>query len=221
MITLHHVTKYYPTPGGRKYVLKDVSLTVDTHCNIGVLGRNGAGKSTLLRLLGGIDYPNQGEVRIDGSISWVMGLGGGMQGSMTGRENVRFVCRIYGDTEQEIDRKVKFIKDFSDLGNYFDMPVKTYSSGMKARLTFAASMAFDFDTYIMDEIGAVGDKNFKDKSKAALQERKDKSHIIKVSHSMQELIQDCDVGLYLANGKIEVFDDIKDAVDAYNNNKVI
>ncbi|RDH85881.1 MAG: ABC transporter ATP-binding protein [endosymbiont of Escarpia spicata] len=220
MIRLKNVTKYYPTQKGRKYVLRDVNIEFPPDCNIGILGRNGMGKSTLLRLLGGIDYPNHGRILSEGRISWPMGLQGGVQGSMSGRDNARFVCRIYGDSEHEVYRKIKFIHEFTELGEYFDMPVKTYSSGMRARLSFATSMAFDFDIYLMDEITAVGDQRFKEKSRAALQEKKDNAKIIKVSHNMKELIRDCDVGIYLENGQMHIYEDIKEAVVAYQKGQV-
>lgn len=215
MIRMENVTKFYFSPAGKKYVLRDVSIEFPPNCNIGILGRNGTGKSTLLRLLGGIDYPSSGHIHVDGRISWPMGLGGGMQGSLTGRDNARFVCRIYGDGEREVDRKIEFILDFSELADYFDMPVKSYSSGMRARLSFAMSMAFDFDIYLMDEITAVGDQRFKQKASAALQEKKDKAKIIKVSHNMAELIRDCDIGVYLEDGKMHIYDDIEEAVAVY------
>ncbi|QYZ67182.1 MAG: ABC transporter ATP-binding protein [Gammaproteobacteria bacterium (ex Lamellibrachia satsuma)] len=215
MIRLENVTKSYPTPKGQKYILRDVSIEFPPKCNIAILGRNGMGKSTLLRLLGGIDFPNRGYIRSEERISWPMGLSGGVQGSMSGRDNARFVCRIYGDSEHEVERKIEYIYEFTELGDYFDMPVKTYSSGMKARLSFATSMAFDFDIYLMDEITAVGDQRFKEKSRAALQEKKDKANIIKVSHNMQELIRDCDVGIYLEKGQMHLYEDIKEAVAIY------
>lgn len=215
MIRMEGVTKYYPTPRGRKYVLRDVSIDFPQRCNIAILGRNGMGKSTLLRLLGGIDYPNSGTIHCDGKISWPMGLQGGVQGSLTGRDNVRFICRINGDTEEEVEKKIRFIHEFSELDDYFDMPVNTYSSGMRSRLMFASSMAFDFDIYLIDEITAVGDKRFKEKSHAALEEKKGNAHIIKVSHNMQELLRDCDVGLLLENGEITIFEDIKEAIARY------
>jgi capsular polysaccharide transport system ATP-binding protein len=216
MITLNKVTKYYPTPKGRKYILRDVSVEFPENRNIGILGQNGMGKSTLLRLLGGIDFPNSGNIHINGRISWPMGLAGGVQGSLSGRDNARFVCRIYGDSEKEVQRKIEFIQEFSELGDYFDMPVKTYSNGMKARLTFATSMAFDFDIYLIDELTAVGDKRFKEKSRDALIQKKSKANIIKVSHNMNELIQDCDVGVFMSNGSMKVYECIQDAVNAYN-----
>ena len=220
MIRMENVSKYYPTTSGRHYVLRDVSFELPSKCNIGIVGRNGTGKSTLLRLLGGIDYPNRGKIKTDGRVSWPMGLQGGVQGSLTGRDNARFVCRIYGDTEDEVARKIDFILNFSELGDYFDMPVNTYSTGMRARLTFATSISFDFDVYLLDEITAVGDQRFKEKSRVALQEKKDKAYIIKVSHNLQELIKDCDVGIYLNDENIKIFGDIKDAVSAYQADQV-
>lgn len=220
MIRMENVTKFYPTTHGRHYVLRDVDFELLEKCNIGIVGRNGMGKSTLLRLLGGIDYPSRGRIKTEGRVSWPMGLQGGVQGSLSGRDNARFVCRIFGDTEDEVDRKIDFILEFSELDDYFDMPVKTYSNGMRARLAFATSIAFDFDIYLMDEITAVGDQRFREKSRAALQEKKDQAYIIKVSHNMQELIKDCDVGIYLNDGKIEIFDDIKEAVSVYQKQQV-
>ena len=215
MISMRNVTKYYPTPKGRKYILQDVSVDFPPKTNIGILGRNGMGKSTLLRLLGGVDFPNKGRIDVAGRISWPMGLGGGMQGSLSGRDNAKFVCRIYGDSEREVERKINFIHDFSELEAYFDMPVNTYSSGMKSRLTFAMSMAFDFDIYLMDEITAVGDKQFREKSRAALQEKKEKANFIKVSHNMRELERECDIGIFVENGELKIFDDISDAIKLY------
>ncbi len=219
MIRMSGVTKFYPTPGGKKYILRDISLDLPERRNIGILGRNGMGKSTVLRLLGGIDYPNKGQIQTSGSISWPMGLMGGVQKSLTGRDNARFVCRIYGNNEPEVNRKIAFILEFSELGNYFDMPVNTYSSGMRSRLSFATSMAFDFDIYLIDEITAVGDQRFKEKSRAALEEKKNKSNIIKVSHNMPEILRDCDLGIYMENGQMTVYEDIEEAVATYKKGK--
>jgi capsular polysaccharide transport system ATP-binding protein len=217
MILMENVSKYYTTNRGRHYVLRDVSIHLPTSCNVGILGRNGISKSTLLRLLGGIDYPDRGRIKTTGKISWPMGLQGGVQGSLSGRDNTRFACRIYGDSEQEVERKIKFVLDFSELDDYFDMPLKTYSNGMRARLTFAISLAFDFDIYLLDEITAVGDQAFKEKSRAALQQKKDNAHIIKVSHNMQELIRDCDIGILVESGQLYIYDDIEEAVRVYRN----
>ncbi len=215
MIRLENVTKYYPTRSGRHYILKNVSATLPEGKNIGVFGRNGTGKSTLLRLLGGIDFPSEGKISIKGSISWPMGLGSGMQGSLTGRENAKFVCRIYGDSEKVTKEKIQFIHEFSELGDFFDEPIKGYSSGMRSRLTFGISMAFDFDYYLMDEITAVGDARFKHKAKAALDKKRETSNVIFVSHSISEIKRICDVGIYIEDGQIKIYNDLNEAAKRY------
>jgi capsular polysaccharide transport system ATP-binding protein len=218
MIRLDNVSKYFATPSGRKYVLKNLDLELPGAVNIGVLGLNGSGKSTLLRLIGGIDFPSEGSIDIQGSISWPMGLADGVQGSLTGRQNAQFVCRIYGDSNDVIQEKMHFIKDLAELHDYFDMPVKTYSSGMRSRLKFAVSMAFDFDIYLFDEIGAVGDARFRKKSKAVLKERSGRANYIMVSHNTNDLVKDCDVLAILNDGALEVFDNIKAGIKHYRQN---
>ena len=161
MIRLQNVTKYFETKGDRKYILKDVTLTIPSRTNLGILGLNGTGKSTLLRMLGGIDFPNRGRIESDMNFSWPLALGSGFQGSLTGKENAQFVCRIYDLSEAEIKQTMDFILEFTELGDYFHMPVKTYSSGMKSRLNFATSLAFDFDCYLIDEVLSVGDPKFR------------------------------------------------------------
>jgi len=180
MIELQNVTKYFHTNEGRNYLLKDVSLTLpDT--NIGILGRNGAGKSTLMRMLGRIEFPNSGKIISDNSFSWPLGLSGGFVGSMTGKANVKFVCRLYGKNHIETKNIIEYVKDFSELGDYFDMPIKTYSSGMRGRLNFGLSLAFSFDYMLIDETLSVGDARFKKKAKAALLNKIENCHILLVS----------------------------------------
>lgn len=215
MIRLENVTKYYPTRKGRKYIFRDLNFEFPEKSNIGVLGLNGAGKTTLLRMIGGIDYPNEGKIEISGSISWPLGLAGGTQGSLTGRENAQFVCRVYGDGAAIIREKMDFIQSFSELGDYFDMPVKTYSSGMRSRLLFAISMAFDFDIYLIDEITAVGDARFREKSRQALLEKRSRSNYIMVSHNVNELIKECDSLLVLGDGGVELFSDTASGLRYY------
>ncbi|MCJ8311386.1 MAG: ABC transporter ATP-binding protein [Saccharospirillaceae bacterium] len=213
MITLTNVSKYYPSKLGRRYVLEDVSLEIPTDKNVAILGPNGAGKSTLLRMIAGVDEPSKGKITSTGALSWSLGLSSGLQGSMTGRENTRFVARIQGiKKNKELEA---FVKDFSGINDAFELPIKTYSSGMRSRLMFALSMAFEFDFYLFDELGAVGDKNFKEKSEKALKERLDKSKIILVSHSMASLKKQCDIGLLIHNKKIIKFDDVNDAIKEY------
>lgn len=216
MIELRNLTKSYVLSGGeRRYVFKDLNFTFPDGVNIGLIGRNGAGKSTLLRLIGGIDWPDRGGVYSDKRISWPVGIGGGMQGSLTGRDGVKFLCRIYGTSHAVMREKVAFVEDFAEIGEYFDQPVKSYSSGMKARLNFGMSLAFDFDYYLMDEVGAVGDAAFKAKSKRILEERIAHSHVIMVSHSMSEIARICSVVLLVQDGRVCQYNDVQQGIQAY------
>lgn len=215
MIELKNITKYYNTSDGKKYVLKNVNQLIPSSVNVGLLGRNGAGKSTLLRILGGIDFPTSGSIVSDKSFSWPMGLAGGFQGSMTGRQNVKFVCRIYGKSDEEIQKAITFVEEFAEIGAYFNMPIKTYSSGMKARLSFGLSLFFDFDYLIIDETLSVGDRNFQVKSKEALRKKIENCNILLVSHSMPILKELCDVGIVIENGEMTYFEDINEAVELY------
>jgi len=215
MIQLKNVTKYFEVKAERKYLLKDVTLTIPGGLNVGILGRNGVGKSTLLRMLGGIDFPNSGRIDADVDFSWPLGLSGGFQGSLTGKENAQFICRVYSRTEAQLQKTLNFVLEFSELGNYFDMPVKSYSSGMRSRLAFAMSMAFDFDYYLIDETLSVGDAIFKKKCQAALDDLKKKRNILMVSHGMPILKQMCDSGIVLEDGRLNYFEDINDAIACY------
>jgi capsular polysaccharide transport system ATP-binding protein len=145
-----------------------------------------------------------------------MGLSGGFQGNMTGRANVKFVCRIYGKDSDAINKSIEFVKDFSELGDYFDMPIKTYSSGMKSRLSFGLSLAFDFDYLLIDETLSVGDKRFKKKSKEALMKKIESCNVLLVSHSMGTLKEICDVGIVVDSAKLHYFDNINDAIKMYD-----
>lgn len=216
MIELKDVSKYYPTPLGRHYVLNNVSFVIPDHAHVGVLGPNGAGKSTLMRLLAGVDVPNKGIINRTGLISWPMGLASSMQGTLTGKENARFACRLQGIPIKEISKLTERIQAFSELGKYFDMPTRTYSSGMRARLNFAIAMAFSFDCYIIDELTAVGDKKFKEKSAAIFKEKRQSASFIKVSHSMKELRDECNMGLVLYGGSAQLYDSIEEAIDVYD-----
>ncbi|HDZ8880556.1 ABC transporter ATP-binding protein [Aeromonas dhakensis] len=213
MITLENVSKYYPTKFGRHYVLKNVSFTLPGDRNIGILGANGAGKSTLLRLLGGMDMPNKGKVTRHSRVSWPLALSGGFQGSMTGRENTRFVCRIHG--VHDTAAVEEWVKEFSEIGKHFELPIKGYSSGMKSKFSFAVSMAFDFDIYLTDEITSVGDARFKQKCIDVFTQKRQTASLIMVSHDMKTLRQQCDMGIVLQNGQLTLHDDIEDAITIY------
>ncbi|HDR2511216.1 TPA: ABC transporter ATP-binding protein, partial [Enterobacter roggenkampii] len=194
MIQIENLTKSYRTPKGRHFVFKGLNLELPPNKSIALIGRNGAGKSTLLRMIGGIDRPDSGRIITNKTISWPVGLSGGFQGSLTGRENVKFVARLYSENNQLKD-KVAFVEEFAELGKYFDMPIKTYSSGMKSRLGFGLSMAFKFDYYLVDEVTAVGDARFKKKCIQLFESKKKESNFIMVSHSLHSLKRYCDIAL--------------------------
>ncbi len=215
MIELQNVNKFFVTKAGKKYILKDATFSIPSEKNIGILGRNGTGKSTIMKMLGQIEFPNSGKIVSNKTFSWVMGVGGGFQGNMTGRANVKFVCRIYGKSKEEIEKSINFVKEFSELGDYFDMPIRTYSSGMKSRLTFGLSLAFDFDYLLIDETLSVGDARFRKKSKEALMKKIESCNVLLVSHDMKTLEDICDVGIVVDGGKMQYYENIKDAIAEY------
>mgnify|MGYP003333159792 FL=1 len=200
MIRVENLTKSYLTMRGRKTVFKDLNFSVPEGCNIGIIGHNGAGKSTIMRLLAGIDLPDSGHIITPKRLSWPVGLSGGMISTATGRENVRFVCRLYGIRGEAMRQVERFVLEFAEIGDWFDQPLAAYSSGMKARVAFGTSMAFQFDYYLIDEIMSVGDPRFKAKSRALFQERLKTSKIILISHSMKQIKAQCDVIVHLHRG---------------------
>lgn len=215
MITVHDLYKRYRTEhGAAKWVLKGVNLVIPPKCNVGLVGRNGAGKSTLLRLIGGVDTPTRGHISRQCRVSWPMGYGGGVHGTLTGRQNAKFVCRLHGH-EDDIADRIAYIQAFAALGSAFDEPVRTYSSGMKSRLQFAMSLAFDFDVYISDEVTAAGDAAFRQKANDAFKALTDRAGLIMVSHSEGTLKQFCKSGIWLHEGQVYWFDSIDDALKSY------
>ena len=212
MIELDQVTKIYPTRAGANVVLDAVSMAFPAHTNIGILGKNGAGKSTLLRIIAGTEQPDTGTVKRGGMVSWPIGFSGGFNGSLSGEENCRFVARIYG---ADIDEVVGFTMDFAELGEYFYMPVKTYSSGMRARLAFGLSMAIEFDAYLVDEVTAVGDAAFQEKCRKAFEQRSGRSSVIIVSHHIATIRDYCSRCAVIRQGKLRVFDSVDEANAAY------
>ena len=215
MIVVDNVYKRYLTQNGPgKWILEGVSLTIPAKCSVGLIGANGAGKSTFLRLIGGIDQPTRGRITRHCSVSWPMGLGSALKGNMTGRQNSKFVCRIHGH-EDDLPERLRAIQSFADIGDAFDEPVDTYSSGMKSRLQFGMSLAFEFDVYISDEVTSTGDANFKKKAAAAFRTLLDRSSLIMVSHSERTLKDFCSAGVWVNKGKVFWFDQIDDALSAY------
>lgn len=220
MLSIENLTKSYKTSYGRHFVFKNASVDFPEDSNIGILGPNGAGKTTLLRILGGIDYPDSGNIYCDRSISWPLGLRSGFVGNLTGRDNCRLICNIYGLKPQDINKKLEMIKEISGIGDYFEEPFKYYSSGMGGRVGFALSMVFDFEILLIDEITAVGDNDFKKTAKQMIDEKRGRSNVIMVSHSMGNIREFCDVGILLENGKLTVYDNVDDAVRAYLPNEI-
>jgi capsular polysaccharide transport system ATP-binding protein len=214
VIALNGLWKKYHGDTKSDWVLKNVNLNIPKGVSVGLVGQNGAGKSTLLSLIGGIDTPDKGSVETDCSVSWPIGLSGGFQGSMTGRQNVKFVARLHGG-EYLVKKVVSYVEEFAELGSAFDRPVRTYSSGMRSRLAFGLSLAIDFDVYLSDEATAVGDAKFKEKATNEFKSRVGSASLIMVSHSEDILRDLCQSGIWMHDGSAFWFPDISDALDAY------
>lgn len=209
VIRLEDLTKGFWLRGQYTPVIDRLTLTLPNDRSLALLGPNGAGKSTLLAMIAGILPPDRGRVLRDGQISWPVGLGGTFHPQMTGAQNTRFVARLYG---VDSDSLLAFVADFSELGEAFHHPIKTYSSGMRSRLGFGMVMGIPFDTYLIDEVTAVGDARFIRKSRAVFQARMKHASAIVVSHQMATLREFCDAGLVLHRGGLEIFEDIEDAI---------
>jgi len=212
MIILADVSKSYPTRQGQVKVIDRVTLQVAPGEKLGILGRNGSGKSTMIRLISGAEQPDSGSVTRSMTVSWPIAFGGAFQGMLTGLDNLRFICRIYGvDPEDKID----FVDDFAELGRYLREPVKSYSSGMRARLAFAISMAIEFDCFLIDEVVAVGDDRFKEKCQYELFEKRNDRAMIIVSHSHTYIKKHCEQIALLRHGNFTFFDDVDEAYNVY------
>lgn len=212
MIEASNIVKVYPSAQGARRVLDGVSFSVAKGEKLAVLGRNGAGKSTLVRILAGIEHPTSGRVVRSMSMSWPLGLAGGFSGSMTGYDCARFVSRVYG---RDWSHVCGYLEEFSELSHYLAMPIKTYSSGMRARLAFGISLAVDFDCYLVDEIIAVGDKRFQKKSFNELFGRRRGNAMIIVSHNFELIQEFCSAVVVLKDGRARVFHDKRKAFDIY------
>ena len=214
MVRLHNICKKYPIRSGSRKVLDHVSFTLQKGNKLGILGCNGAGKSTLIRIISGAELPSSGTVERRMSVSWPLALQSGFAGNLTGFDNLRFICRIYGVS---FDETLPKVEEFSELGVYMREPLSRYSAGMLARLAFAISMSVEFDCYLIDEISAVGDKRFNEKYKLRLFDEKKSSSLIMVSHFYGVIKEYCDQAAVLDQGRLHSFDEIKDATKFYDN----
>ena len=212
MITLTEVSKSYPTRLGPVTVLDRINLQVARGEKLGILGRNGSGKSTVIRLISGAEQPDSGTVKRSMTVSWPIAFAGGFQGMLTGLDNLRFICRVYGVDPAD---KFGYVEDFAELGRFFREPVKTYSSGMRARLAFALSMVIDFDCFLIDEVSAVGDDRFREKCQHELFEKRSDRAMIIVSHSHSYIKKHCERIALLTDGSFIFFDDVDEAYEAY------
>ncbi len=214
MIVCRNISKTYAHGSVHKQVLNNVNLVVERGERIALLGRNGAGKSTLIKLIGGVEIPTSGKITRQMSVSWPLGFGGGFQGSLTGYDNARFIARIYGREYSEIRA---FVEDFTELGRQLKMPVKTYSSGMRARLAFALSLAIEFDCYLIDEIILVGDHNFQMKCHYELFDKRSDRALILATHNMDVVKTICNKAVLVHQGEASTYSDLNRAVEIYEN----
>ena len=215
MIRLEHLTKVFVLNGQRKVVMQDVSLEFRSGISVALLGRNGAGKSTLLQMIAGTLAPTSGRIISTGAISWPVGFAGSFHPELTGVQNIRFLARIYGVDSDEL---VDFVDDFSGLGMHYRLPFRTYSSGMRSRLAFGASMGIPFDTYLVDEVTSVGDAAFKAKSSQLFRARMETAGAFVVSHSTPMVREMCTIGVVLENGHLSYYEDIEEAIAHHNRN---
>ncbi|WP_340268711.1 ABC transporter ATP-binding protein [Sphingobium mellinum] len=213
MITLESVTKLYDTRRGPKTVLDNINLSIEKSEKIGILGRNGAGKSTMIRIISGAERPTQGKVHRSMSVSWPLAFGGAFQTGLTGVDNIRFICRVYGVSTKD---KIEVVDNFAELGAYLYEPLQNYSSGMLSRLAFGISMAVDFDCFLIDEVVAVGDARFQEKSRTELFEKRRHKAMIIVSHDPGFIREHCSRVYVLENGKISSFVDVDEAYHFYH-----
>jgi len=209
MIQLQNLCKTFDIPGGKHAVFKDLTLDLPPGRSLGLLGRNGAGKSTLMQIIAGTMQPTAGHVIRRGKISWPIGGANSFHPDMTGLQNTRFLARCYG---VDTDSLAAFVEEFAQIGTHFNMPWRTYSAGMKSRLSFGVAMGIPFDTYLIDEVTGAGDKSFRERSQTVFKARMAQADAIMISHNMSDMRNFCNSGLVLHNGVLEFFDDIETAI---------
>lgn len=211
-IEMSGIVKEYHTAIGIRRVLDGISFSIGEGEKIAVLGKNGAGKSTLVKIIGGVEPPTWGKVERGLFMSWPIAFGGGFGVTMSGFDNIRFIARLYG---VPIKDAVAFVDDFAELGRLLYLPVRTYSSGMRARLAFGLTLAINFECFLIDEVMSVGDQRFQQKCHDALFVRRKHCAMIMVSHDVNIIRQYCNKALVLKAGRGRVFDDIDLAINIY------
>lgn len=212
MIILRNLCKSYVSDGTRRVVADNISAVFPDGKSVALLGRNGAGKSTLMSMIGGITDPDSGSITSTGTISWPVGFRGSFHPELTGAQNVRFVARVYG---VDTDELIHFVADFAELGEHFHMPIRTYSAGMRSRLSFGLSMGIRFDTYLVDEVTSVGDAIFRVKSAKVFTARLRESSALVVTHSMGQVRRLCNAAAVLENGVLTYFDDVEEGIQQH------
>lgn len=215
MIRLEHLEKRFTLQGRHKLVARDICATFPRGRSVALLGRNGAGKSTLLGMIAGTIAPTSGRVVARGSVSWPVGFAGAFHPDLTGLQNTRFVARVHG---VDSDALVEFVEDFAGLDAHFRLPLRSYSSGMRARLAFGLSMGIAFDIYLVDEVTSVGDAAFRARADALFTARMERAGAVVVSHSMGTLRRLCDMGAVLEAGRLTLHDDLEEAIAIHERN---
>ena len=213
MVIFENVTKVFKTGRVRNVVLQDVSFAIPREKNVAILGRNGAGKSTVISLMAGSLAPNEGKVMCSGRTSWTLAYAGAFHPLLTGRQNAAFVARIYGLDRRKLESEVE---EFSELSDAYELPMRTYSQGMRARLAFSVSMAVNFDRYLVDEIIGVGDARFRNKCRQAFREKLSDAQVVMATHSEAGIREYCQAALLVENGSATFFEDLEEGLNAYS-----
>lgn len=215
MIEFRNLRKVFVLNGRRRVVIDNLNIALPTNSSVALLGRNGAGKSTLLQLISGAMDPTSGEIRSSGSISWPVGFAGSFHPDLTGFQNTKFIARVYGVDTEEL---CAFVEEFAELGQHYYLPFRSYSSGMRSRLSFGVSMGIPFDTYLVDEVTSVGDISFRAKSERLFLERMESAGAFMVNHNTEQLRAMCDVGVVLEGGRAIYYEDLDEAIEHHNRN---
>lgn len=214
MIKLENLTKSYPSKLGPQYIFRNVNFDIPTDRNLAILGKNGAGKSTLFRMLAKSEYPTKGRVVTQQHLSWPVALTTGIHPQMTGRENTRFIGRI--NNVKSLKAYEAAVQEFAEVGKRFDLPVKTYSAGMRAKLVFACCININFDLYLIDEATSVGDATFRKKARSALKEKSESAGVIMVSHEMDQIREFCEAAVIIKDGKLDYYAELEEAISVYD-----